>query len=83
MVYGSKRSRDQSVSQYRLTAHLSSAFLIYGFMFWVALSLLYPDKNKSNNWSKYTLSLTALIIVTLSRCFVVGLKAGKFSIHTL
>ena len=67
-----------AVSQYRLTAHLSSAFLIYGFMFWVALSILYPDKNKSNNWSKHTLSLTALIIVTIiSGGFVAGLKAGK------
>ncbi len=30
------------VSQYRLTAHLLMAFLIYGFIFWVALDLLQP-----------------------------------------
>ena len=47
-----------AVSQYRLTAHLSSAFLIYGFMFWVALSLLYPDKNKSNNMCVPNILLT-------------------------
>ena len=31
-----------AVSQYRLTAHLVAAFLIYSYMFWVALSLLHP-----------------------------------------
>ena len=30
------------VSQYRLTAHLVAAFLIYAYMFWVAMSRLYP-----------------------------------------
>jgi cytochrome c oxidase assembly protein subunit 15 len=30
------------VSQYRLTAHLGLAFLIYAYMFWVALDLLFP-----------------------------------------
>ena len=67
-----------AVSQYRLTAHLSSAFLIYGFMFWVALSLVYPLKNKPNKSMKITLGLTLLIIVTIvSGGFVAGLKAGK------
>jgi len=67
-----------AVSQYRLTAHLSSAFLIYGFMFWVALSLVYPKKAKPHSWSIYTKALTALIIVTIiSGGFVAGLKAGK------
>ncbi|MDH5345190.1 MAG: COX15/CtaA family protein, partial [Gammaproteobacteria bacterium] len=33
---------DPHVSQYRLTAHLVAAFLIYSYMLWVALSLLYP-----------------------------------------
>ncbi|HEX5787254.1 MAG TPA: COX15/CtaA family protein, partial [Woeseiaceae bacterium] len=31
-----------AVSQYRLTAHLVAALVIYGFMFWVALSLRHP-----------------------------------------
>ena len=30
-------SQDPHVSQYRLTAHLGMAFLIYGYIFWVAL----------------------------------------------
>ena len=33
---------DPRVSQYRLTAHLSLAFLIYAAMFWLAMDLLYP-----------------------------------------
>ena len=67
-----------AVSQYRLTAHLSSAFLIYGFMLWVALSLIYSNKKESTNWSKHTIGLTILVILTIvSGGFVAGLKAGK------
>ncbi len=32
-----------NVSQYRLAAHLLAAFLIYAYMFWVALTLLLPS----------------------------------------
>ena len=66
------------VSQYRLTAHLVAAFLIYGYMFWVALSLLYPnDSNHRHAWYSTTLLLTILISVTIiSGGFVAGLKAG-------
>jgi len=67
------------VSQYRLTAHLIFAFLIYGYMFWVALSLLFPsDSNERHPWYGKTLALTTLISVTvISGGFVAGLKAGK------
>ncbi len=67
------------VSQYRLTAHLLAAFLIYAFMFWVALSLLYPqDGRQVHRHYRRTLSLTTLIVVTIvSGGFVAGLKAGK------
>ncbi len=66
------------VSQYRLTAHLVAAFLIYGFMFWVALSLLYPqESNHRHRWYTRTFLLTALISITIiSGGFVAGLKAG-------
>ena len=67
-----------AVSQYRLTAHLSSAFLIYSFMLWVALNLIYPKKTIAHVWSKKTQALTLLIIITIiSGGFVAGLKAGK------
>ena len=35
------------VSQYRLAAHLGSAFVIYGSMLWVALNLIRP---KMTTW---------------------------------
>ena len=68
-----------AVSQYRLTAHLSAAFLVYAYMFWVALSLLYPTDSKIGHpWYGKTIALTALIVITvISGGFVAGLKAGK------
>jgi len=69
---------DPHVSQYRLTAHLIAAFLVYSYMFWVAMSLLYPGKGKKHEWYGKTLALTALIVTTvISGGFVAGLKAGK------
>ena len=67
------------VSQYRLAAHLFAAFLIYAYMFWVALTLLFPPRETQRHpWYGKTLALTALITVTvMSGAFVAGLKAGK------
>jgi cytochrome c oxidase assembly protein subunit 15 len=67
------------VSQYRLTAHLIAAFLIYAYMLWVALSLLFPSQSTDRHpWYGRTLALTWLIVVTvISGGFVAGLKAGK------
>ncbi len=68
------------VSQYRLTAHLFAAFLIYAYMMWVALSLLYPvqENGPRHPWYGRTLALFTLLAVTiLSGGFVAGLKAGK------
>jgi cytochrome c oxidase assembly protein subunit 15 len=67
------------VSQYRLTAHLAMAFLVFGFMFWVALSLWHHDDARGRHpWFGRTAALTGLISVTiLSGGFVAGLRAGK------
>ncbi len=67
------------VSQYRLTAHLVSAFLIYAFMFWVALSLLFPHSgSRRHPWFGRTVLLACLISVTIiSGGFVAGLDAGE------
>ena len=68
------------VSQYRLTAHLVAAFIIYAYMFWVAMSLLYPprDNAQKHAWYGKSLWLAALISITIvSGGFVAGLKAGK------
>lgn len=68
------------VSQYRLVAHLVAAFIIYAYMFWVALSLLWPvkDGHPRHPWFSRTVALTAMVSVTVvSGGFVAGLKAGK------
>ena len=67
------------VSQYRLTAHLLAALLIYAYMFWVALSLSNPVTSVTRHrWYGRTVGLTGLIVLTIiSGGFVAGLKAGK------
>jgi len=67
------------VSQYRLTAHLIAAFLVYAYMFWVAMSLLFPnDSDENHPWYRKTVALTTFITITvISGGFVAGLKAGK------
>lgn len=67
-----------AVSHYRLAAHLTAAFLIYGFMFWVAMSLKRPAGPGRHPVFGRTVALTALIGVTiLAGALVAGLKAGK------
>lgn len=69
------------VSQYRLTAHLVAAFIIYGYIFWVALDLLSAQHERLAE-APYrlrfaTLLFLLLVLVTISSGgFVAGLKAG-------
>lgn len=76
---------DPHVSQYRLTAHLGLAIVIYGYMLWVALGLLYPKINsdKQNpSLSRLSLIISAIIFITaLSGGFVAGTHAG-FAFNT-
>ncbi|NIA26496.1 MAG: heme A synthase [Desulfobulbaceae bacterium] len=67
------------VSQYRLTAHLIAAILIYAYMFWVGLSLLHAQAAKPHHaWYGKTAFLTAWVALTIiSGGFVAGLKAGE------
>jgi cytochrome c oxidase assembly protein subunit 15 len=74
---------DPHVSQYRLTAHLSAAIVIYLVMLWTALDLLRPTGEPGTAvtvpaWLPgAALAVGALILVTLvSGGFVAGLKAG-------
>lgn len=69
------------VSQYRLTAHFSAAVIIYGYMFWVALSLLKTPHNTlrhvPHGLARATLVTAAWIFMTMmSGAFVAGLDAG-------
>jgi heme a synthase len=68
------------VSQYRLTAHLGLAILIYAYMFHVALGLWLGDRRTASTPGglRYAAALlTGLVFITvLSGGFVAGLKAG-------
>lgn len=74
------------VSQYRLTAHLGLAFIIYAAMFWVATGLLSSTKKQQqletesphSHLRRYSFYLTLLIfMMILSGGFVAGIHAGK------
>jgi cytochrome c oxidase assembly protein subunit 15 len=73
---------DPHVSQYRLTAHLMLAVLIYGYIMWVALGLLITDTgirvgDHLATLRRFTYFLMGLVVLTIaSGGFVAGLKAG-------
>lgn len=73
---------DPHVSQYRLTAHLSAAVIIYAYMFWTALDLWFAREGYGGGGGvhpgrRFALFVTAFIFLTLiSGGFVAGLKAG-------
>ncbi len=70
------------VSQYRLTAHLGLAFVIYAYIFWVAMGLLFPNDGNNRNQEilglrRFSYLISGLLFITaLSGGFVAGLKAG-------
>jgi cytochrome c oxidase assembly protein subunit 15 len=70
------------VSQYRLTAHLVLAVIIYAYMFLVALDLLFERSDRyviaiSRGLRAFATILAGLVFITLlSGGFVAGLKAG-------
>jgi len=72
---------DPHVSQYRLTAHLAAALLIYLYILWHTFVLLFPPQDESSGHSpglfNRGLAVLGLVVVTiLSGGFVAGLKAG-------
>jgi heme a synthase len=72
---------DPRVSQYRLTAHLGLAFLIYAAMLWTALELLSveraPPSPARRRLHAYAAGLATLIFVmVLSGGLVAGIHAG-------
>ncbi|MBL8643459.1 MAG: COX15/CtaA family protein, partial [Rhodospirillaceae bacterium] len=72
------------VSQYRLAAHLITAFVCFGLIVWVALDQFRQASGRDNKTdaasglSPWALAITffALVVVT-SGAFVAGLDAGK------
>ena len=73
---------DPNVSQYRLTAHLGLAVIIYAYIFWVALDLLFPKNedflmDPKQKPLRFSLLISGFIfLVLLSGGFVAGTKAG-------
>ena len=78
---------DPHVSQYRLTAHLTLAIIIYAYMFWVALDLLSAKTNtsstvKDSKLPQLAVIITSIIFITImSGGFVAGTRAG-FAFNT-
>ena len=74
---------DPRVSQYRLTAHLLSALLIYGFILWTIMTLAWRSEYRRlresavPGWRRISLVLMGLLLITIaSGGFVAGLDAG-------
>ena len=69
------------VSQYRLTAHLMAAFVIFAYILWVAAGLLFPRREPSLYDVKPLFNVVALVTLLIAVTvaaggFVAGLKAG-------
>jgi cytochrome c oxidase assembly protein subunit 15 len=70
---------DPRVSHLRLTAHLGLAFVIFGAMFWVALSLMRPRATGAGNPAPTRFADLLVILVylmVLAGGLVAGLRAG-------
>ncbi len=71
------------VSHFRLSLHLTFAFLTFAYTLWVALDLMYPEKNTPIKSLKSIaqLSFVALIFQIIYGGFVAGLNAGLVHNH--
>ena len=71
------------VSHYRLSAHLTTAFITFAYTFWVALDLMFPNKKDINkklrNIVRFALGL--LLLQIIYGAFVAGLDAGFIHNH--
>jgi cytochrome c oxidase assembly protein subunit 15 len=65
------------VSQYRLTAHLGLAIIIYGFIIWTAFGLINKPSDQPSGLGKPACILSGLVfLMILSGGLVAGTKAG-------
>jgi len=65
------------VSQYRLTAHLGAAVLIYSFILWTAFGLVNPTSQQPSGIKNFSYSLSVIIyLMILTGGLVAGTKAG-------
>ena len=71
------------VSHFRLALHLTTAFITFAYTFWVALDLIYPNKNtvmiQLRNLAR--IALFFLLLQIIYGGFVAGLNAGLVHNH--
>ena len=71
------------VSHFRLSLHLTFAFITFAYTLWVALDLIYPERNNAiaslQNIARF--SLVFLLIQIIYGGFVAGLNAGLIHNH--
>lgn len=69
------------VSHFRLAAHLVTAFFLFGYLFYLILGLLKPNRNKVTV-PFYRLGIYIILILLVAQivygAFVAGLKAGYY-----
>lgn len=71
------------VSHYRLALHLTFAFITFAYTLWVALDLIFPNRNEIvaplRKWAR--IALVFLIIQIVYGGFVAGMNAGMIHNH--
>lgn len=71
------------VSHFRLSLHLTFAFITFAYTLWVALDLMYPEKNPAIKPLRKTawIAVVILLIQIIYGGFVAGLNAGLIHNH--
>ncbi|MGO4821340.1 MULTISPECIES: COX15/CtaA family protein [unclassified Flavobacterium] len=71
------------VSHFRLALHLTFAFITFAYTFWVALDLIYPNRNNGIPSLKKIarFALVFLLVQIIYGGFVAGLNAGLIHNH--
>lgn len=71
------------VSHFRLSLHLTFAFITFAYTFWVALDLMYPERKPAvaalRKWAR--IALVILLLQIIYGGFVAGLNAGLIHNH--
>lgn len=71
------------VSHYRLSAHLTTAFITFAYTFWVALDIMFPNKKIVYKPFRNLIrvGLAVLLLQIIYGAFVAGLDAGFIHNH--
>ncbi len=71
------------VSHFRLSLHLTFAFITFAYTLWVALDLIYPERKEAvlslRKWAR--IALVFLLLQIIYGGFVAGLNAGLIHNH--